>query len=254
LSWWAVQRVSRFSGRINLWLAGGFCVLYALYTVAGAHWPAWMGQRVFQICDGAGGVAGLATGLVLLAAVPAAYQYGLWDSNTQDRCRRLELLLLTPLRPHDYWNAAATAAWRRGRGYFLLALLLWGAAAWAGSLPVPRVAAALAAGVLLWGLYFALGFRAFSRGLYSNGLGLLLTVGLPLFAYALYRMEWPALGALLPPGVVYGAGAESASVAGLAGPVLCAAVTLTVARKSLRDCDTELRNWYDRNHGHKVMN
>src|SRR5439155_23445058 len=27
LTWWAVKRVSRYSGRINLWLAGGFGIL-----------------------------------------------------------------------------------------------------------------------------------------------------------------------------------------------------------------------------------
>ena len=63
-----------------------------------------------------GGIPVLATALVVLAAVPAAFQYGLWDSNTPDRCRRLELLLLTGLTARDYWEAAAAAAWRRGAG------------------------------------------------------------------------------------------------------------------------------------------
>src|SRR6202030_49396 len=75
LSWWAVRRVTRYSGRINLWLAGGFGLLYALYTAAGPHWPAWMGQRVFQIFEQVGGIPALATALVALAVVPAAYQY-----------------------------------------------------------------------------------------------------------------------------------------------------------------------------------
>ena len=109
LAWWAVRRVAQYSGRINLWLAGGFGVLYALYVVAGPRWPDWLGRGVFVLCDEAGGVAALTTGLVLLAAVPAAFQYGLWDSNAQDRCRRLELLLLTDLEARDYWHAAAAA-------------------------------------------------------------------------------------------------------------------------------------------------
>jgi hypothetical protein len=85
LSWWAVKRVSEYSGRINLWLAGGFGLMYAAYLVAGDSWPSWVGRKVFEMCDGVGGVAGLTTGLVVLAAVPAAFQYGLWDSNANDR-------------------------------------------------------------------------------------------------------------------------------------------------------------------------
>ena len=29
LSWWAVRRVTQYSGRVNLWLASGFVLLYA---------------------------------------------------------------------------------------------------------------------------------------------------------------------------------------------------------------------------------
>jgi hypothetical protein len=252
LAWWAVRRVAEYSGRINLWLAGGFGVLYALYLVAGDAWPPWLGRRVFQICDWYGGAGGLATGLVVLSAVPAAFQYGLWDSSAQDRCRRLELLLLTGLDGRDYWEAAAAAAWRRGRGYLGVAVLLWTAAALAGRLTVAQVMASLAAAVLLWALYFALGFRAFARGLQANGLGMLLTVGLPLAAYALATLGASGPAALLPPGMVYRAGSATGP-AWLVGPVLCAAVTLTVARRSLLSCDSELRAWYDRHCGSKVL-
>jgi hypothetical protein len=254
LTWWAVKRVSEYSGRINLWLAGGFGVLYALYLVAGAHWPPWLGQRIFQLCDEVGGIAGLTTGLVVLAAVPAAFQYGLWDSSAQDRCRRLELLLLTRLEALDYWEAAAAAAWRRGRGYLGVALLLWTAALLAGRAPPTQVLGALASAVLLWSLYFALGFRAFSRGMQANGLGLLLTVGLPLAAYVLTRLGGPILGALTPPGLVYSAHAPAESPCWLLGPVVLAGLTLSVARRSLRDADRELRRWYDQHPGRKVMN
>ncbi len=253
LSWWAVRRVTRYSGRINLWLAGGFGLLYALYTAAGPHWPAWMGQRVFQIFDQMGGVAGLAAGLVVLAAVPAAYQYGLWDSNAHDRCRRLELLLLSGLDARDYWNAAAAAAWKRGRGYFAVALLLWTSAVVAGRMTAGQAGAAAATGVLLWGLYFTLGFRAFARGTQANGLGVLLTVGLPLTAYALFRLDWPALAALTPPGAVYVAAVGPAASNALFGPVIVAVLTLAVARRAQDRCDRDLRAWYDRSHGAKVM-
>jgi len=212
-----------------------------------------VGRQVFALCDEAGGIPVLATGLVLLASVPAAFQYGLWDSSTQDRCRRLELLLLTQLSGNDYWRAAATAAWRRGRGYFLVAVCLWLAAVVAGQVAWTQALAAFATGVLLWGLYFALGFRAFARGAQANGLGMLLTVGLPLLAFALYRAGLPGLADLLPPGGVYSAGVRAAAGWGLLGPVLIAAVTLAVARRTLSRCVEQLRAWYDQHHGQKVM-
>jgi hypothetical protein len=251
LTWWALKRVSRFSGRINLWLAWGFTLLYAAYLLAGAHWPAWMGRRIFEICDGAGGVAGLTTSLVLLAAVPAAFQYGLWDSRAQDRCRRLELLLLTELTPVDYWQAAAAAAWRRGRGYLAAAVVLWAAALLGARLGPREVLGGVAAAVLLWSLYFALGFRAFARGLQANGLGLLLSVALPLAAWGLASAGSPALAELLPPGMVYGV-QRTASWLGLLGPLMATILTITVARQSLRQADAELRRWYDLHHGQKV--
>jgi hypothetical protein len=253
LAWWAVKRVSQYSGRINLWLAGGFGVLYALYTVAGPRWPDWLGSGVFRLCDQTGGIPALATALVLLAAVPAAFQYGLWDSSAQDRCRRLELLLLTHLDGRDYCDAAAAAAWRRGRGYFAVALALWGAAVVAGQVSAVQAAGALAAGVLLWGLYFALGFRAFSRGRQANGLGLLLTLALPLVAYLSERGNFAVLTPLLPPGGVYAAAARAPGLLWALGPALTAAVALAVGRIALARCEPELRLWYEKHHGRKVM-
>jgi hypothetical protein len=253
LTWWAVKRVSRYSGRINLWLAGGFGLLYALYTVAGPQWPDWLGTSVFQLCDRTGGIPAVATALVLLAAVPAAFQYGLWDSSAQDRCRRLELLLLTRLQARDYWDAAAAAAWQRGRGYFFVALALWGAAVAAGQASVVQAAGALAAAVLLWCLYFVLGFRAFSRGMQANGLGLLLTLALPLVACFSERSDLGFLTPLFPPGSVYAAAARAPGLLWALGPALAAAVALVVGRIALARCETELRRWYEKHHGHKLM-
>jgi hypothetical protein len=253
LAWWAVRRVAEYSGRVNLWLAGGFAVLYALYTVAGPWWPSWLGRQAFLVFDRVGGIPAVAAALIILSAVPAAFQYGLWDSSSQDRCRRLELLLLTQLTAYDYWEAAAAAAWQRGRGYFCVALVLWGAAVLAGKVTVLQMVAAMTAGVVLWGLYFALGFRAFSRGHQANGLGLLLTIGLPLVAYALYQADWAALGQLLPPGSVYSPGAAPPTLAWMLGPTLGAALALTIMRIALQRCDRELRCWYDQNHGRKVL-
>lgn len=253
LTAWAVRRVSRYSGRINLWLAGGFGVLYALYTMAGPHWPAWLGRRVFQVFDTLGGPPGIATGLVVLAAVPAAFQYGLWDANAHERCRRLELLLLTRLTGRDYWGAAAAAAWRRGRSYFAIALVLWIAAWIAGQLSIAQLFAACAAGMLLWSLYFALGFRAFARDAQANGLGLLLTLGLPFAAYSLSVMGWPQLAALTPPGCVYAVSAGTLSLAWLCGPLFVGSAALLVGQRALTHCIDDLRTWYEAHHGRKVL-
>jgi hypothetical protein len=251
LSWWAVKRVSEFSGRVNLWLAGGFALLYGAYTVAGNTWPPYLGRHVFLIFDEFGGVPAVATALVVLAAVPAAFQYGLWDSNTQDRCRRLELLLLTDLGPEDYWHAATAAAWRRGRGYFLVAVLLWVCLVLSGRAGLGQVLVAAASGVVLWGLYFALGFRAFARGQQANRLGLTLTVGLPLLACWLYWSDLAVLGALVPAGGVYLPTTDSPASTWLPGPTMAALTTLLVGRRTLRHCDADLRRWYDRHHGRK---
>lgn len=253
LSWWAVKRVSEYAGYVNLYLAGGFGVLYALHTVAEPWWPAWMGHRVFAIFETMGGIPVLTTALVVLAAVPAAYQYGLWDSNNQERCRRLELLMLTSLDATDYWHAATAAAWFRGRGYIMVAMLLWLAGVVSGQLTLLQGLAALAAGAILWSLYFALGFRAFSQGVQANSMGLVLTLGLPLLTAGLYYVHIPWLAEQLPPGSVYNAARDGPTLAWLPGPLLAGALTLIVARIGLARCVDELRHWYDQHHGSKIM-
>ena len=107
LSWWAVKRVSKYAGQqINL-VPGGRLhrSAYSAYLLAGPHWPTWMGRQVFHIFEEMGGLALLTTALVMLSAVPAAFQYGVWDQYSQDRARRLELLLLTDLDGRSYWEA-----------------------------------------------------------------------------------------------------------------------------------------------------
>lgn len=253
LTWWAVKRVTRYAGRINLWLAGGFGVAYAVYAVAGDHWPAWLGRQVFRIADDMGGLPMLATALTLLAAVPAAFQYGLWDSSAQDRCRRLELLLLTDLDGAAYWQAAAAAAWRRGRGYFAVALLLWMAAWLSGTLTGVQALAGAAAGIVLWGLYFALGFRAFARGVQASSLGLLLTLALPLASGLAARAGWPLLARLLPPGGVYFGATDIPNAEWAIGPLVAGLLALLAARRSLARCENALRCWYALHHGAKLL-
>ncbi len=247
LSWWAVKRVTKYSGRINLWLAGGFCILYSFYIVNQEHWPSWLGRQAFEIFDRLGGIPTLSTALVLLAAVPAAFQYGLWDSNVQDRCRRLELLLLTDFDALDYWEAACAAAWKRGKGYLVIAVVLWTAGVISGQVSVLQMLTGLTAATVLWALYFSIGFWAFMRGHQANVLGLVLTLGLPLLTYMLFQMHAPALAGLLPPGGVYQATADWPTW--LFGPFIIGVLALAIGRWSLAHCDRQLRSWYDSNQG-----
>src|SRR5207237_1306321 len=90
---------------------------------------AWMGRAVFLLFDKWGGAPLVATALVVMSAVPAAYQFGLWDSTAQNRCKRLELLLLSELSGWDYFHASLSAAWKRAREYRGLAALVPTAAA-----------------------------------------------------------------------------------------------------------------------------
>ncbi len=242
-----------YSGRTNIWLAGGFGLLYAAYILLGDNWPPWMGKMVFQIFERLGGVPMLTTGLAVLAAVPAAFQYGLWDSSTQERCKKLELLLLTELDGQDYWLAAAAAAWKRGRGYMLVAMILWLAMGLAGRATWLQAGAAMSAGVLLWTFSFAIGFHAFSRGVHSNGLGSLLTLGLPILTAVFISLHARSLAALLPPGAVFLALADGPSLKWLPGPILMGILAILIGRKARSHCDRELRLWFDRNQGRKVL-
>jgi len=243
LAWWAVRRVMEYSGRLNIWLAGGFGVVYAAFILLGDAWPPWMGKMVFHIFEGLGGVPAVTTGLVVLAAVPAAFQYGLWDPSAQDRSRRLELLLLTDLDGDDYWGAALRAAWKRGRGYFVVAGILWTAFGFAGRASWLQLVLAGLAALNLWAFCFAVGFRAFSRGLHANGLGTLLTLGLPLLTGGLLALGLPMLAPLIPPGAVYSSLTRAPSLLWLPGPLLTLATTVWLAKSSRRRCVDELRAW-----------
>jgi hypothetical protein len=249
LSWWAVKRVGNYSGRINLWLAAGFTLAYAAFLLAGPTWPRWLGRNVFLTFETMGGIPMLTTALVMLAAVPAAFQYGLWDHNAQDRCRRLELLLLTDLDGRAYWEAAFAAAWRRGRGYFGLAGVLWAVGWWTGIFTFGQALTAAAAGVVVWGLYFALGFWSFSRGAQANTLGIGLTLAAPVATFVAYRLGLDNLATWLPPGSIYFAGTAPLWAV---GPLALGLFALFIGRFSLGHCDASLRHWYNRNHGLKV--
>ncbi|MCU0705760.1 MAG: hypothetical protein MUF18_17470 [Fimbriiglobus sp.] len=249
LSWWAVRRVMEYSGRVNVYLAGGFALVYAAYMVAGDAWPAWMGKLVFQLVEMWGGAAALATGLCVLATVPAVFQFGLWDSTVQNRCKRLELLLLTDLSGHDYWHASLSAAWKRGWGYFAIAGLLWVAMAVSGRAEWWGVLAAVVGSAVVWAFGFAFGFRTFSTGKQTNGLASLFTLGLPLALVAMVKFGLTEFAGLIPAGLTYSPLAFGVNWSWWVGLVALSAGTVWLTRTGLQNCETELRNWYDANQG-----
>jgi hypothetical protein len=252
LSWWAVRRVMEYSGRVNIWLAGGFALLYAAFLVAGDHWPAWMGRLVFEIFETWGGAPMLSAAMCVMAAVPAVFQYGLWDPTVPARCKRLELLLLTELDGKDYWHASLAAAWRRGRGYLLIAGVLWLALAASGRSAWYEVLAAAVGGGLLWGFSFAVGFRAFCTGRQASGVASVMTLGLPLLLFVLLRAGLDVLAAFVPTAGCYLPLRDGLTWSWAAGVVLMAAATRWLTRKGLARCEPELRKWYDANQGRKT--
>ena len=252
LAWWAVRRVMEYSGRSNLYLAGGFSLLYAAYLVAGDEWPAWMGRLVFQLFECWGGAAMVAAAMCVMAAVPAAFQFGLWDPTVADRCRRLELLLLTELNGRDYWHASLAAAWRRGRGYLAIAAVLWCALAVAGRMAWYDALAAAAGGAALWAFSFAVGFRAFSGASQANGVASLLTLGVPMLLFALLRAGFDTLAAFVPTAACYLPASNGVTWSWAAGFALLVVVTVWLTRRGLARCEGELRTWYDANQGKKT--
>jgi hypothetical protein len=253
LSWWAVRRVMEYSGRVNLWLACGFALVYAAFLVAGDAWPPGMGKLVFVLFDSWGGPPMVATALVVLAAVPAVYQFGLWDSTVAARCQRLELLLLTELSAKDYAHASFSAAWTRGRGYLVGAAFLWVAMAVSGRVMWWDSVAAAAGAFVLWGLAFAVGYRGFATGNQTNGVASLFTLGLPLALVGLWRLGLYDLAALVPTAAAFVPMKLGVTWGWLVGFTLTAAFTAWLLRTGLNRCETDLRAWYDANQGKKSV-
>ena len=82
---------------------------------------------------------------------------------------------------------------------------------------------------------------------------MLLTLGLPLVAVVLIRANVPILSSLLPVAAVYSASTAPPDFLWLVGPLLTGCITLFVARRARRDCDRDLRAWFDRNQGIKLL-
>jgi hypothetical protein len=97
-----------------------------------------------------------------------------------------------------------------------------------------------------------LGFRAFARGRQANGLGSLLTLGLPLLTVALAKSGWPLIAALTPPGGVCYALLAEPNWAWAAGPIIYGMAALVLGQMARRRCDGNLRAWYDKNAGRQM--
>jgi hypothetical protein len=253
LSWWAVRRVMEYSGRVNLWLANGFALVYAAYVVLGDGWPPWLGRVVFHLFEQWGGVPMVSTALVTLAAVPAVYQFGLWDPTVQSRCMRLELLLLTELSGRDYAHASFSAAWRRGRGYFVGALALWCAMAFAGHVTWLDAVAAAVGAIVFWAMAFMIGFRGFASGGSTNGVASIFVLGLPLVVAFMWKSGFTNAASVLPTCLMFVPMKQGITWPWGIGVGVWACVTIGVLRLGLARCETKLRAWYDANQGQKSV-
>src|SRR5262249_4372300 len=140
--------------------------------------------------------------------------------------------------------AAFAAAWNRGRGYFALAGILWLVSAITGQATAAQTLSAVAAGAILWGLYFVVGFWAFSRGIQANQLGVAMTLLVPLATFVMCKLGFVELATILPPGSLFFA--NRAGAAWLIGPCLAGLATLALGRWTLDRCDLSLRRWYSR--------
>ena len=115
-----------------------------------------------------------------------------------ERCRKLELLLLTRVTGTDFWRHGGGS--QAGKGYFTQPCCSARRLAHpAGASMFGALAAASFCGC------FISGFRR-SRAKQWREPWLLLTIGLPVLAYAPYKQAGPTLTALVPPGSRYMAG------------------------------------------------
>ncbi|MGL4460951.1 MAG: hypothetical protein ACRC1K_02270, partial [Planctomycetia bacterium] len=165
-------------------------------------------------------------------------------------CKRLEELLMTPFDMGDYVRASLAASWSRGRWYMASALLLWVVAVSIGRLPAERGLLAAAAGLGMIGLYFALGFRSLAKSADGVRTGFLLTVGLPLLAWALGSSGADWLARWTPPGAVYYAlHGPYQPIATIGAALLMGGLTVYTLRAAHGSFMNDLRNWYDVNVG-----
>ncbi len=257
LSWWTARRVSRFKGNINLYLAWATVGLYSCWMLYRESWPHWLALNQLKLIESAGGEAMLAAACLHLALVPTAFLAGLWDSNMQERSGRLELLLTTPLAARQFLLASLRAAWMRGRGYLLAAIVMWIATATAGRISWNSCIVLICLSLAYAALYFATAFAHFARAVTDKAVtsrGMVWAVLTPLLTVGLFLAGLPRIAALTPLGAVYilatpqatwlsAYGLESSQMFSLvlAQITCCFGIAYLIARRSLANFDDEIR-------------
>lgn len=263
LSWWTRRRVSQFRGNVNLYLTWTTLGLYGCWMIFESQWPSWLAMNQLQLIRMLGGEALLLVAALQLAVVPMAFLNGLWDSNSQQRVRRLELLLITPLAGREFLLASAVAAWTRGKGYIFGALGILLAALIAG-----RIFWYEAVGILVLGfgyllLCFAVAFRNFARVESDQSVtvrGLVWSIGMPLLTFALFRLGNDAIAAATPLGSVFIVALPTAeratwidysmtTVWTIAGVVIvsCLIASWWLLRSALHNFEREIHTWFEAN-------
>jgi len=263
LAWWTWRRVSQFRGHINLYLTWTTLVLYAAWMLLEDRWPPWLAMSQLQMIHRLGGEAMLSVAALQLAVVPMAFLNGLWDSNSQQRVQRLELLLITPLGGRQFLQASAVAAWTRGKGYALGAIVIWSASVIAGRIHWFEAAAILLLGSCYLLLCFAVAFRNFARVESDQSVtvrGLVWSIGMPLLTFALFQMGSHTLAAATPLGSIFVLSlpaAERASWVSCSMPtiwfiastvsVACLISSLLLLKSAVRNFDQEIHHWFEAN-------
>ena len=253
LAWWG-----RAAGNGILRASESLSRGRVLVHLRGVHdWRATHGRRgwagsCFKFLNNGAAPPAAATAMVVMAAVPASFQYGLWDASVPARCKRLELLLLTDLTGFDYWHASLNAAWSRGRGYLFSAFFFWIALGISGRCEWSAIIASMFGSFLLWAMSFAVGFRAFASGTQTSGLATMMTLGLPLVLIATFRIGQPTLGNFLPTGLPYMPLVMCVTWYWLIGCMVTLIAAITLTKYGIQHCEQDLRKWYDQNQGTKA--
>lgn len=265
LAWWTARRVSRFRGRVNLYVGWTVILLYALWLnlYTRGLWPQGFGVELMLIFTYLGGAIMLGAGALQFGLVATAFMSGLWDSSVQQRIGRMELLLATPLEPRDFLGGCLAASWTRAKGYLPAAVVVW-----LSALVAERITPAAFAGLLLLGavyaaFYFALAFRFFARVAGDRAaatLGMAMSLGIPAFAVGVIILNWGYAAAFCPLSAMYLLGMKPATLEQRFGfgletlwtvigvsTLVHLAVTAWLIHDGLAKFETEIRDWFGKN-------